>query len=486
MQVDQRLRCLVLLLASTAAASAYAQPLPPAAAGTPVSEWLTAADRSALLALQPEHPVFASNKNAALTIAVDPAKRFQSMDGFGFALTGGSAELLQKMSPASRSAVLQQLFGSGAGSIHVSYLRVSVGASDMNERVFTYDDMPAGQTDPTLARFSLGPDLSDVVPVLKQILAIDPKVSILASPWSAPSWMKSNNLPKAGSLQPQLYPVYAQYIVNYLKAMAAQGIPIRALTMQNEPLNSNNTPSMIMTADQQATFLADALGPALREAHLSTEVILYDHNLDRPDYPLDILANTKAASYAAGSGFHLYEGSVGAMSQVHDAHPEKALFFTEQMVTQEDNAVPLRIAESVSRVVIGATRNWSQLVLLWNLAADPHDGPHTSDGGCPVCQGAITIDGDTWTPNLAYDTIAQVSKFVPPGSVRIASNASTVDLLPNVAFSTPDHRTVLLVANPASTEQSFDVLQDGRSFHAVLRPGDVATFVWPSAQLARK
>ena len=490
MQISRRLRCFAFSLLALSANYTHAQhrhAVPMAS----VSEWLTSADRSALLALQPEHPVFAKSKSSAndgpaLTISVDPAKRFQQMDGFGFALTGGSAELLMKMSPASRAAVLQNLFGPGASSIHVSYLRVSIGSSDMNERVFTYDDMPAGQTDPTLASFNLGPDLADVVPILKQILTIDPKISILASPWSAPSWMKTNNLPKAGNLQPQFYPVYAQYLVDYLKAMAAQGIPIRALTMQNEPLNSNNTPSMIMTADQQATFLADALGPALQEAHLPTQVILYDHNLDRPDYPLDVLANTKAASYAAGSGFHLYEGAVGAMSQVHDAHPEKALFFTEQMVTQENNAVPLRIAESVSRVVIGATRNWSQLVLLWNLAADPHDGPHTSDGGCPVCQGAITIDGDTWTPNLAYDTVAQVSKFVPPGSVRIASDASKADFLPNVAFSTPDRRTVLLVANPAAAEQSFDVAESGGSFHVILHAGDVATFVWPAMSSTRK
>lgn len=485
MYIHRRLHGFALLLASAAwTAPVYAQsPSQDRAGVASVSEWLTAADRSAMLALQPEHPAFVTNtniagENAAPTITVDPSKHFQQMDGFGFALTGGSAQLLHQMSPTKRFALLKHLFGPGPDSIHVSYLRVSIGASDMNERVYTYDDMPAGQTDPSLAKFSVSPDLEAVIPTLKLILAINPNIAILASPWSAPSWMKSNDLSKAGSLLPQFYPVYAQYLVDYLQAMAVRGITIRALTMQNEPLNANNTPSMIMTSDQQATFLADSLGPALRKAHLPTEVILYDHNLDRPDYPLDILADKKAAQYATGSGFHLYEGSVDAMSQVHDAHPDKALYFTEQMVTQENNAVPLHIAESVSRVVIGTTRNWSQIVLLWNLAADPHDGPHTGDGGCPVCQGAVTIDGDTWTPNLAYDTIAQVSKFVPPGSVRIASNPS--DVLPNVAFSTPDHRTVLLVANPATTEQPFDVQQDGKAFHAMLHAGDVATFVWTS------
>ena len=457
-----------------------ARPQTMVAKGSPVTEWLTTADRSALLAPQPEHPVFVQSTGTPLTIVVNPSERFQQMDGFGFALTGGSSELLMKMSPASRSAVLQKIFGTGPGSIHVSYLRVSIGSSDMNEHVFTYDDMAAGQADPSLAHFSLGPDLQDVIPVLKQILALNPKLSILASPWSAPSWMKSNDLPKAGSLLPTNYGVYARYLVKYLQAMAAQGIPIRALTMQNEPLNPKNTPSMVMTADEQSSFLADALGPALHNAHLSTEVILYDHNLDRPDYALDVLAIAKAAKYATGSGFHLYGGSVDAMTQVHNAHPDKGVYFTEQMVTQENKAVPLHIAGTVSRIVIGATRNWSKLVLLWNLAADPNDGPHTGDGGCPVCQGAITIDGNAWSRNLAYDTIAQISKFVPPGSVRVASNASASGILPNVAFATPDRRIVLLVANPAATEQHFDVQQDGKSFHAVLHAGDVATFVWPA------
>ena len=478
MHLRRIVRRLPLLFATTAALSVSAlSQKPPATA----SEWITSADRSSNLTTRPQTLAFTASQGAPLTIIVNPARQFQRMDGFGFALTGGSTELLMAMSPASRAALLQHLFGPGPDSIHVSYLRVSVGSSDMNRRVYTYDDMPAGETDPSLAHFGLGPDMTDVIPVLQQILALDPGVSILATPWSAPSWMKSNGLPKAGSLLPANFQVYARYLVSYLQAMAAQGIPIRALTMQNEPLNANNTPSMGMSAAEQATFLADALGPALRRAHLPTEVIVYDHNLDRPDYPLDVLANPRAAQFATGTGFHLYGGSVDAMTTVHNAHPDKAIFFTEQMVTQEDTAAPLRIADALSRIVIGATRNWSKVVLLWNLAADPQDGPHTPDGGCPVCQGAVTIAGDRWTPNLAYSTIAQIAKFVPPGSLRIASDTSSPGILPNVAFRTPDHRIVLLVANPAAVEQPFDVQQGASAFHANLRAGDVATFVWSSA-----
>ncbi len=441
--------------------------------------WLSTADRTSLIAKQPQPPHFTKAESASgLVIAVDDTKRFQTMDGFGFALTGGSAELLMQMTPSARTTLLKQLFLASPGSAGVSYLRLSIGSSDMNERVFTYDDMPAGATDPGLKQFALGPDLSDVVPVLKEILAINPSITIMASPWSAPSWMKTNDLPKAGSLKPERYDTYAQYLVLYLQAMKAHGINISAITIQNEPLNANNTPSMIVTAEQEATFLGNNLGPALKRAHLATKVILYDHNCDKPDYPLSILADPKASQYASGSGFHLYEGSMDALTKVHDMYPSKDLYFTEQMVIQPDKEHPLRIAETVSRLLISAPRNWSRNVLLWNLAADRNNGPHTPNGGCPVCQGAITLDGDTVTRNLAYDAIAQVAPFVRPGSVRIASESSTPDKLPNVAFLTPDHHVVTVIANPGKASEPFTLTYHGHQFQATLASGDVATYTW--------
>ena len=472
-RISMHIACAAMLLPVAIAAAAPRQ-----TAG--VAVWLTSADRSSLVAEQPTRLAFTKPvATTGVVIDVDPFRRFQQMDGFGFALTGGSAELLMRMSPERRATLLKELFGTGNGSIGVSYLRVSVGASDMNSRVFTYDDLPAGETDSEVSKFSLGPDLADVVPVLKEILAINPKIAILASPWTAPSWMKTNGLPKGGSLDPKWYGAYANYFVDYLQAMASHSIAIRALTIQNEPLNPKNTPSMVMTAKEEATFLSDALGPALRKAGLKTEVILYDHNCDRPDYPLDILANTNAAQYATGSGFHLYGGTIDAMSRMHDEHPDKALYFTEQMVVDHENDETFKIAESVSRLMIGAPRNWSRNVLLWNLAADPKFGPHTNDGGCPVCQGAITLDGDQVTRNLAFYTVAQVSQFVRPGAVRIGSDTSDNATLPNVAFETPDHRTVLLVANTGKSEQTFTVKDRKQMFTARLRAGDVATFVWP-------
>ncbi len=438
--------------------------------------WLSTPDRVSLVAHQPQPLPFGNPTSVPLTIAVDDGTRYQQMDGFGFALTGGSAQLLMRMSPTARAAILHELFDTTGNGIGTSYLRVSIGVSDMNERVFTYDDMPPGQTDPQLTHFALGPDLQDVVPILKQILAINPRVAILGSPWSAPSWMKSNNLPKGGSLLPEFYPAYAQYFVRYLQAMSAQGITLKAITMQNEPLNPKNTPSLVMSAREEASFLASALGPALRKAGLATDVILYDHNCDRPDYPLDILADPAAAPFAKGSGFHLYGGTVDAMTKVHEAHPDKDLYFTEQMVVDKLGDTTFGLAQPISRIVIGATRNWSRNVLLWNLAADPSFGPHTSDGGCPVCQGAITLDGDTVTRNLAFYTIAHIARFVPPGSVRIDSTA-TPDL-PNVAFLTPEHGIVLLAANTSSSTQAFAVTFHSRAFTATLAPGAVGTFTW--------
>ncbi len=448
--------------------------------GRSVNEWLTTADRTSLLARQPAIPLSSKqNDNKGLTITIDDSDRSQTVDGFGFALTGGSAQLLMKMDPARRSVLLRELFGHGTDDAHVSYIRVSIGASDMNDHVFTYDDLASGERDPELKRFSIRPDEANVIPVLKEILSIAPSIKILASPWTAPSWMKTVEAAKGGSLRPEMYETYAHYLVLYLQVMQGEGVPIDAVTIQNEPLNPHNTPSMIMQASEQAIFIKEALGPALAKNGLHTKIILYDHNCDRPDYPLTILKDPDAARYVNGSGFHLYAGDIGAMSQVHNAFPAKSLYFTEQMVIEEQHdGVAQPISHPVDRVVIGAMRNWSRNVLLWNLAADPHFGPHTDAGGCPVCQGAITLDGDTVQRNIAYYAIAQVSRFVPPGSVRIGSTEPADGSLPNVAFTTPEGRTVLVVVNSSSDLKSYHVILHNRTFQTTLPSHSAATYVW--------
>src|ERR1022692_3047522 len=268
--------------------------------------WLTNADKSALFTRQDSVLHFSKSASSSLTINVDDKQKFQLIDGFGFALTGGSAQHLVRMEPAKRAAILREIFSTEGNGIGVSYLRLSIGASDLNDHVFSYDDLAAGETDPQLAKFSLDPDRADVIPVMKEILAINPKIKILGSPWSAPAWMKSNHAVKGGHLLPEYYAAYADYFVRYIGGMKTEGIAIDAITIENEPLNEKNTPSMQMLAPDQATFLKTALGPAFRRAGIKTKIVLYDHNCDVPEYANSILSDPEAAQYVDGSGFHLY------------------------------------------------------------------------------------------------------------------------------------------------------------------------------------
>jgi glucosylceramidase len=444
--------------------------------GKSVTVWLSTEDRSSLVAQQTAHLRFEKSDASAPAIEVNDRQKYQSMDGFGFALTGGSAQLLMRMDASPRKALLEEMFGTRGKDIGVSYLRISIGSSDMNDHAFTYDDLKPGETDPTLTKFDFGPDKTSVIPVLKEILAINPRIKILGSPWSAPAWMKTNGDLKGGHLKPEYYDVYAHYFVKFITGMKAAGIRVDAVTPQNEPLNPNNTPSLVMEAAEEAAFISKSLGPALRNAGIETKIITYDHNCDRPDYPLTILNDANAKQYVEGSGFHLYEGEITALTKVHDAYPEKNLYFTEQMVVDEPGDPRLHIADPVSRLIVGAPRNWSRNVLLWNLAADPSFGPHTDNGGCPVCEGAITLEGNKVTRNLAYYTVAHAAKFVPPGSVRIESNVP--DKLANVAFKTPAGKYVLIVVNGSDKPQTFQIRFGGVSVAPTLSGGAVATYVW--------
>jgi glucosylceramidase len=438
--------------------------------------WLTTPDRINLVALQESSLPFSSETSKLPVLIVDDAQHFQTMDGFGFALTGGSAQLLMRMGVTQRAALLKQLLTTNGEGIGVSYLRVSIGASDMNERVYSYDDLPPGEADPDVAKFSLGPDRADVIPVLKEILAIRPGIKILGSPWSAPAWMKTNGDVKGGELKPEYYSAFAKYLVKYVEAMRAEGIEIDAITVENEPLNPKNTPSMVMFAPEQDTFIAKYLGPGFEKAGVRTKILLYDHNPDVPSYPLSILGDPAASKYVDGTAFHLYGGEASVLTEVHDAYPKKNLYMTEQSVTGRRGDGPLGIGEPVRRVMIGATRNWCRNVLLWNLAADPQNGPHTNNGGCTGCSGALTLDGDSATKNLAYYVMEHFSQFVAPGSVRVAS--SEMEQLASVAFVTPEHKVVLVVSNTGNFPKPFAVKYHGKAFPTELPAESVGTYVW--------
>jgi len=378
------------------------------------------------------------------------------------------------MNTANRAALLKELFATSENDIGVSYLRISIGASDLDDHVFSYDDLPAGQTDPNLKKFTLNEDSKYLIPVLKEILKIAPKIKLLGSPWSPPTWMKTNDSSKGGSLKPEFYDAYAKYFVKYIQGMRSEGIRIDAITVQNEPLHPGNNPSMLMLAADQAIFIKDHLGPAFKAAHIDTKIIIYDHNADRPDYPISILNDPNAKKYIDGSAFHLYGGPIEALSKVHEAHPDKNIYFTEQWVGAPGN-FPVELNWHVKNLVIGATRNWARTVLEWNLASDPNQNPHTP-GGCDRCLGAVTIDGNKVTRNPAYYIIAHASKFVRPGSVRISSNLP--ENLPNVAFKTPGGKKVVIVLNDSKSAQTFNISYNHKIATSSLEAGAVATYIW--------
>ena len=447
-------------------------PNPPPGTGG-ITAWITTGDRANLLQKQSTLIPFTSVTNTNPTIEIDSTITYQTVDGFGYTLTGGSAYHINRLSAAQKSSLLQELFGSNENSIGISYLRVSIGASDLNAEVFSYDDMPGGQTDVNLTNFNLSKDTVDVIPLLKEILLINPNIRIMGSPWSAPVWMKDNASSIGGSLQPQYYSVYAQYFVKYIQAMRAKGISIDAITPQNEPQHGGNNPSMVMSAAQQADFIKNHLGPAFQAASLTTKIIIWDHNCDNPNYPITILNDPAAKQYVNGSAFHLYNGDISALSTVHAAHPDKHLYFTEQW-TAGSGSFNGDLKWHLRNVIIGSTRNWSKVALEWNLASDGSYNPHTP-GGCTECKGALTLDGAI-NRNVAYYIIAHASKFVLPGSVRIESNnAATIF---NAAFKTPDGKKVLIAINDGTTAATFNIKFKGQIAVATLAAGAAATYTW--------
>lgn len=437
--------------------------------------WLTTTDKTSLFRQQKEGLRFQKAESLPLNILIDSKQTFQAMDGFGFTLTGGSAQHLLGMSQEKRTQLLKELFSLKGNGIGMDYLRISIGASDLNQTVFSYDDLPDGQTDSELKKFDLGADRKDVIPILKEILAINPKIKILGSPWSPPVWMKDNNDTRGGSLKPEFYDAYARYFVRYIQQMASEGIRIDAITVQNEPLHPGNNPSLLMPAKEQATFVGKYLGPSFKTARIDTKIIIYDHNADKPEYPISILDDPEARKYIDGSAFHLYGGKIDALSQVHQAHPDKNLYFTEQWMGGPGNFAK-DFVDHIKKLTIGASRNWSKTVLEWNLSSDPEYKPFTDRGGCSKCLGGITIDKDQVTRNAAYYVVGHASKFVRAGSVRIASNY--VNELPNVAFRTPQGKTVLIVLNDTDKSQTFSIQSEKKTAQTSLKPGAVATYVW--------
>ncbi|TLV03948.1 glycoside hydrolase family 30 protein [Dyadobacter luticola] len=449
-------------------------------AANKVAVWVTNGTQSKLL--KNENPLSIVKTGtvspAADLINIDFSTKLQEMDGFGAAMTGSSAYLInQKLNATQREALLKDLFDAQSG-IGISYLRITMGASDFSLEDFTYDDLPAGQTDADLKKFSIAKDQADLIPVLKSVVALQPAIKFMATPWSAPAWMKTSGKLAGGSLKPEWYSAYANYFVKYLDAYKAQGVTIDALSVQNEPLHEAAYPSMGMDSAAQLTLIKNNLGPLFQSKSIKTKVLLYDHNWDRPGYPMSILNDPKASQYVAGSAFHAYGGNVSAMGQVHDQFPDKGLYFTEISGGRWAANFSDNLKWNMSNIFIGTANNWSKNALLWNIALDEADGPKNK--GCDNCRGVVTIKADgSITKNVEYYTIAHMSKFVRPGAFRVQSDRlSAASQLEHVAFVNTDGSKVLVILNQGVDNKKFTVNLGESQFSYTIDPNAVATLVW--------
>ncbi len=421
---------------------------------------------------------FGTARAPFLTIAVDDSVRFQQIDGFGASLTDSSAWLLShKLTEAQQKEALEMLFSPAKG-IGLSVLRQPMGSSDFALEDYTYDDMPSGQTDPELKHFSIDRDRAYILPLLRQALALNPNLKIIASPWSPPGWMKTSSSMIQGALLPSAYGPLAQYFVKYVQSYEAAGIPIYGITMENEPLNiPHDYPGMGMTAGEQIVFLRDHLGSAFRAAGLKPKIMVFDHNWDLIDFPIDVLNDPKAAEFAAGVAIHCYGGAVTAQSELHGRFPQKDIWLTECSGGDWQKG---KLLEQQARLVIDATRNWAKSVVLWNLALNQNHQPYL--GGCSTCRGVITVDEAASpakiVPTVDFTALGHASKYVVPGAYRIASNTFEQGSLEDVAFRNPDGSIVLMVLNSSSLRTTFNIAWKDLFASYTLDPAAVATFRW--------
>jgi len=445
---------------------------------------------------------FSTAASTAPTVVVDPTQTFQTMVGFGASITDASASVLYTLPAAQRAQTMASLFSPTTGD-GLDYLRQPIGGSDMVATApYTYDDLPTGQTDYAMKDFSIAHDQTQILPLLREAEQLNPKLQIMATPWSPPAWMKTSGSLINGRLiaTPQMYQSYALYLLKFIEAYRANGVRVDAITIQNEPQNrtANTYPGTDMPSWQEAAVIED-LGPMLKAAHLNTEIFGYDHNwaehpnniagtpsdelMDINDYPQQLL-NSPAAQYITGIAEHCYYGDPSDMTTLHNEYPDKPIYETECSGSQSSdpaNTFSDTLKWDARNLEIGSTRNWSSTVVNWDLALNPQGGPHV--GGCGTCTGIVTVGpGDTVTNDAEYYALGQLSRFVQPGAVRIGSTSfGTTDWngeVEDVAFINPDGSTVLVAHNENDNAQAFAVQEGDQSFTYTL-PGDsIATFVW--------
>lgn len=497
----------LLIGATMTGAQAVESPVGHDRPGVQARVWVTAPDRAELL--HERAPVaFGTGQSDQTTITVDPGTQYQRMDGFGASITDSSASVLYRLTPAEREKTMRSLFDPRHG-IGVSFLRQVVGSSDFTAAPdhYTYDDVPAGQTDFPLKQFSIARDQVQVLPLLRRAKQLNPALKVMATPWSPPAWMKTGDSLVGGRLKddPAVYDAYARYLVKFVKAYAAAGVPVDFLSVQNEPQNRKPSgyPGTDLPVRQEAKVI-EALGPLLRAASPRTKILGYDHNWTthpgdiastppgedpEADYPYKLL-DSPAGKWLAGTAYHCYSGDPSAQTALQEAFPTKGIWFTECSGSHGPNDTPPQIFRGTltwhaRTLMIGTTRNWARSVVNWNIALDSTGGPH--NGGCDTCTGLVTLQPDgNITTDAEYYTIGHLSKFVRPGAVRIASTSYGTTgwngQLMSTAFRNEDGSTALIVHNENDEPRTFAVAIGEQSFEYSLPGGAVATFTWPRSR----
>jgi glucosylceramidase len=442
-----------------------------------VNVWVTAGDKSQLLTQQSDFLFQPGTGTGGTPISVIPTTTYQTISGFGAAMTDSSAWLLQnKLTATQRDKLMRQVFSPQSG-IGINYLRVPLGASDFTATNFyTYDDNPPGGTDEFQQQFTVAHDQAYIIPRLQQANQLNPDLKLMASPWSAPAWMKTNNSLQGGSLAAQWEGSYALYLAKSVEAYQAAGLPFDTITLQNEPLNTSNYPTMSMSAAQQVDLIKNHVGPLFASEGITTKVIAYDHNWDNTAYPLQVLGDADASPYVAGSAFHAYAGDVSAQTTVHNAYPNKDIYFTEITGGNWATNFADNIVWNFQNIFIGATRNWAKTALLWNLALDPNGNPHLN--GCSGCRGVVTVDNSTGaiTFNEEFYSLGQMTKVVQPNAVRIGS--TTTSSLNTVAFLNPDGSQALVALNSSASATTIRVVENGQHFNYPIPAKSVVSFLW--------
>jgi glucosylceramidase len=455
-------------------ATVDAAPPPPPA---PPAAYITTDDLSQ--ALSPATLTMGDSANAGAVITLDPSTTYQTILGFGASITDSSSYVMTKyLSASALQLTLVKLFDPTQG-VGLSFLRQPMGASDFSSvGDFSYDD---GNADPTLANFNITQDLKATIPVLKQMLAINPSVFIMATPWSPPAWMKDNDSMDgtgttggSSGLEMDAYAPLGEYFVKFVQAYAAQGVTIGAITPQNEPLNGSSTyPGMDFDAPSELSLIAQDIGPDFADAGLSTLIWAYDHNWDVESYPEQIMADPIAGPFTAGAAFHCYAGDPSAMTTFHNDYPQKTIYMTECSGGDWQNDP---FANTID-LIISSMANWAQAIALWNMALDENEGPQNN--GCPDCRGVITVNsqsGDV-TYNVDYYGLGHFSKFVLPGAVRISSSTPSQSLN-QVAFKNTDGRLAVIAHNTGSSDMTVQV-GTGESAMSVDVPANAGvTFSW--------